>query len=769
MTKRNRKARLAGTLVPVLVAILAGAQAASSAAGCSAPTPGTNEGAKFGPVTSVSSGPGGILADDKHLFVAADDGIVYRFKLPGASGTCVAPEMSLNTGMDQSLVAFHGHYYGLVSAGSRPLGSNGVWEFDPVTLKLVAQLVRTSTGGDLSGLAADPRSGDLYFGFRTGANTTGGGNGIYRIHDPESDSPKTSLFIGVDRLGQKHEYPVRLAFSPDGAYLYVVDSGGRVHELDRAEGTAEFKEREDVFALAVRRPAAGGGDQDNLNWELVLASSANTNPPPAPDRIFSTQKGRLSEEPNPQRLYTSPNAQKPVDLTVSPGGCLYSTQFTYVFRLAGFGPASCDFQFSGNPVDPTIRPLLTVQKTGTGIGNVTSAPAGINCGTRCQSDFAGGTALSLTATKSTDATHRVNFDGWTGSCQAAGNSCSLTLTNDTIIKAEFNLAYQLQAQIQGPGSGSVTSYPAGIDCGESCRQAPQGFDVSVKDLAAPPKIALEAVPDPGSVFLGWVSQEDRCKQLNCSNPLFFNAEAAALAAAGCGADQACQRDKVGAECLEPPPASQCTVVMDRDKGPMVAVFGLGIPAGLPVLDLPSGDLPNGNAPPPNNPPPATVQQAPPPAATSPSGAPAPGTQVAQQTQASAAPAHQVQAQTSISAQPQVAQPQAQAQQQLQTQASQQAQAQMSHSPVGQVATMLQRQRQAQTEAAKAFLASGLSSAFPQLPLAPALSMALAGLCMGIGLRRQKRPQTPTLQPCFASLPELPPKLNRRSATRRRPR
>ncbi len=43
------------------------------------------------------------------------------------------------------------------------------------------------------------------------------------------------------------------------------------------------------------------------------------------------------------------------------------------------------------------QPTLTVNKTGTGSGTVTSSPSGINCGSTCSAQFAQGTAVTLTA------------------------------------------------------------------------------------------------------------------------------------------------------------------------------------------------------------------------------------------------------------------------------------------------------------------------------------------------------------------------------------
>ena len=45
------------------------------------------------------------------------------------------------------------------------------------------------------------------------------------------------------------------------------------------------------------------------------------------------------------------------------------------------------------------NPTLTVGKSGTGSGTVTSSPAGINCGSDCSEAYASGTSVTLTATR----------------------------------------------------------------------------------------------------------------------------------------------------------------------------------------------------------------------------------------------------------------------------------------------------------------------------------------------------------------------------------
>jgi len=81
-------------------------------------------------------------------------------------------------------------------------------------------------------------------------------------------------------------------------------------------------------------------------------------------------------------------------------------------------------------VSPTVA--LSVTETGTGIGTVTSTPAGITCGTSCSGSYANGTAVTLTATPATGSA----FFGWSGGCSGK-SSCTVTLTADTVINANF--------------------------------------------------------------------------------------------------------------------------------------------------------------------------------------------------------------------------------------------------------------------------------------------------------------------------------------------
>jgi hypothetical protein len=135
---------------------------------------------------------------------------------------------------------------------------------------------------------------------------------------------------------------------------------------------------------------------------------------------------------------------------------------------------------------------LTVAKTGSGTGTVTSSPAGINCGGTCSSSYNHGTQVVLTAAPTSGAT----FAGWSGpgvSCPGTG-TCTVTVTAATTVTATFTtVTYTLTVATNGgTGTGVVTSNPAGINCGTAC-----AFNFN------PGTVVLTATPDAGATFTGW--------------------------------------------------------------------------------------------------------------------------------------------------------------------------------------------------------------------------------------------------------------------------
>jgi len=105
---------------------------------------------------------------------------------------------------------------------------------------------------------------------------------------------------------------------------------------------------------------------------------------------------------------------------------------------------------------------LTVSKSGSGSGTVTSSPNAIDCGSTCSAQFPA-VPVHLTATASPGS----SFAGWSGDCAGTG-ACDLTMSADHTATAVFETDKTLKIKRAGDGTGKVISNPAGISCGSTC-------------------------------------------------------------------------------------------------------------------------------------------------------------------------------------------------------------------------------------------------------------------------------------------------------------
>ncbi len=99
------------------------------------------------------------------------------------------------------------------------------------------------------------------------------------------------------------------------------------------------------------------------------------------------------------------------------------------------------------------------------------------------------TVLTLAATPDPGA----SFHGWTGACTGAASSptCDVTVLGAKTVSAVFT--YPVHVAMQGSGAGTLSSTPAGIDCGTTCTAS---FPVDST-------VDLTAVADSASAFVGW--------------------------------------------------------------------------------------------------------------------------------------------------------------------------------------------------------------------------------------------------------------------------
>ncbi len=100
---------------------------------------------------------------------------------------------------------------------------------------------------------------------------------------------------------------------------------------------------------------------------------------------------------------------------------------------SGVGTCTVTMSAAQN-VSATFAPgvTLTVSKTGTGSGTVTSNPPGITCGATCASPYTIGTVVTLSAIPSTG----FIFSNWNGACTGSG-ACTVTMGTAQQVTATF--------------------------------------------------------------------------------------------------------------------------------------------------------------------------------------------------------------------------------------------------------------------------------------------------------------------------------------------
>ncbi|MEM8856956.1 MAG: hypothetical protein AAGD96_01460, partial [Chloroflexota bacterium] len=100
--------------------------------------------------------------------------------------------------------------------------------------------------------------------------------------------------------------------------------------------------------------------------------------------------------------------------------------------------------------------------------------------------------ITLTATADSGSI----FDGWNGAGCTGTAVCVVTISASQSVTATFTNspnARDLTVTASGDGAGTVTSNPAGIDCGSTCTMS----------VVEGTMVTLTATPDSGSEFAGW--------------------------------------------------------------------------------------------------------------------------------------------------------------------------------------------------------------------------------------------------------------------------
>lgn len=142
----------------------------------------------------------------------------------------------------------------------------------------------------------------------------------------------------------------------------------------------------------------------------------------------------------------------------------------------------------------TVAHTLTVTKSGTGSGTVSSDKGAIDCGTSCSDNYAEGTSVTLSETPAAGSV----FTGWSGACTGTGD-CTVSMSADESVTATFTaVTHTLTVTKSGAGSGTVSSDKGTIDCGTTCSD----------NYAEGTTVTLSASKGANSTFNGWTG--DAC-------------------------------------------------------------------------------------------------------------------------------------------------------------------------------------------------------------------------------------------------------------------
>jgi len=157
--------------------------------------------------------------------------------------------------------------------------------------------------------------------------------------------------------------------------------------------------------------------------------------------------------------------------------------------------ANCSFTMTANrTVAPAYRDVTGVSLTKTGMGTVTSTPAGIACGTTCTSaafEFTRNTLVKLTPVPVVG----WDFVGWSGDPVCPGTGpCSFNASTLSVAAAATFTVQLKTLRVTVLGSGSVTG--PGFSCDGASTPCAQLFPYGTVETLTP-------VPAPGFRFTGW--------------------------------------------------------------------------------------------------------------------------------------------------------------------------------------------------------------------------------------------------------------------------
>jgi Divergent InlB B-repeat domain len=170
------------------------------------------------------------------------------------------------------------------------------------------------------------------------------------------------------------------------------------------------------------------------------------------------------------------------------GGWIGRSAFLLALAL---GLTACGGGGDGEPSPEPVNLALAVSVSGS--GTVTGAGGTINCGNSCSAMLATSTGVTLTASPAAGS----RFAAWGGACSGQATTCTFSMDSAKSVTATFettgggDVTFALDVAVTG--QGSVSSAPAGIECGSSCRAS----------FNANSSVTLTAAPAAGQLLSAW--------------------------------------------------------------------------------------------------------------------------------------------------------------------------------------------------------------------------------------------------------------------------
>jgi len=413
-----------------------------------------------------ASGPADVYADDDYIYWAnSASNSIGRANLDGTgvnqnfiTGTVNASTIWAN---DDYLYWGNGSFSGSSSIGRANLDGTGVNQ----------NFINTGVQAPATLVADDSY---LYW-------TNSQGNATISRADLDGSDVIGSFIVA----GLPGSTPNGLAIS--GRHLYWTTFSGNTMGRARKDGS----DLQPAF-MSPLSPSAGGPGSvaiDQYMLSVSLAGTGSGTVTSSPEGIScSGGSGDCQEEyPQATRVTLTPNPGDNSTFVGWSGACSGTGTCTVTMNQA----QSVTANFDALSPPPASYPL-SVASAGTGSGTVTSSPSGISCGSDCLQSFASGSTVTLTASPSDSS----SFTGWGGACSGTG-TCTVTMNQAQSVAANFSSlpsgSYTLTINDEGTGQGTVTSSPAGINCGADC----------VQGFAAGTAVKLTATAAKESSFAGW--------------------------------------------------------------------------------------------------------------------------------------------------------------------------------------------------------------------------------------------------------------------------